>query len=163
MGCVTATRHLQKAIDDCARAAFRGQPEVYARYFPTVGTSIGTVKAVVGKGQHFERGEALLVMDDILEQLTAQPGDWIGMKMAKNVTFNYVWLNFGAKDVVDAGRVEVSKDGGSTWQTVALKMEEGLIHGHVDTEAGFNAVRWINTSDHQVVFKIVRFNVDIVK
>ena len=161
-GCVTATRHLQKAIDDCARDAFRGQPEVYARYFPTVGTSIGTVKAIVGKGQHFERGEALLVMDDILEQLSAQPGDWFGMKMAKNVTFNYVWLNFGAKDIVAAGRVEVSKDGGDTWQTVALKTEDGLIHGHVDTEAGFNAVRWINTSDRPVTFKIVRFNVDIV-
>ena len=161
-GCVTATRHLQKAIGDCARDAFRAQPEVYARYFPTVGTSIGTVKAVVGKGQHFERGEALLVMDDILEQLPAQPGDWFGMKMAKNVTFNYVWLNFGAKDIVAAGRVEVSKDGGDTWQTVALKTEDGLIHGHVDTEAGFNAVRWINTSNRPVVFKIVRFNVDIV-
>ena len=96
---------MQKAIDDCARAAFRGQPEVYARYFPTTGTSIGTVKAVAGKGQHFERGEALLVMDDILEQISAQPGDWFGMKMAKNVTFNYVWLNFGEKDIVAAGRV----------------------------------------------------------
>ncbi len=61
-----------------------------------------------------------------------------------------------------AGRVEISKDGGATWQAAALKTEGGLIHGHVDDEAGFNAVRWINVSDRQVVFKIVRFNVDIV-
>ena len=132
------------------------------RYFPTVGTSIGTLKAIAGKGQHFERGEALLVMDDIFEQISAQPGDWFGMKMAKNVTFNYVCLNFGEKDIVASGRVEVSKDGGDTWQTVDLKTEDGLIHGHVDTEAGFNAVRWMNTSDRPVTFKIVRFNVDIV-
>ena len=102
-------------------------------------------------------------MDDILEQMSAEPGDWCGMKMAKNVTFNYVWLNFGEKEVVDAGRVEVSKDGGATWQTVALKTEEGLIHGHVDTEAGFNAVRWVNASDRSITFKIRRFNVDLVK
>jgi hypothetical protein len=160
---VTATRHLQKAIDDCARVAFRGQPEVYARYFPTVGTSIGTVKAVEGKGQHFERGEALLVMDNIWEQLSAQPGDGFGMKMAKNVTFNYVWLNFDTADPVSRGRVEVSNDGGTTWQTVALTVEGGLVYGRVDGEAGFNAVRWINASDRPVSFKITRFNVDLAK
>lgn len=162
-GCVTATRHLQKAIDDCARAAFREQPEVYARYFPTVGASIGTVKAVEGKGQHFERGEALLVMDGIFEQLSAKPGDWFGMKMAKNVTFNYVWLNFEAEDAVSKGRVELSKDGGATWQSAELKIEGSLIHGHVGDDAGYNAVRWINASDGTVDFKIVRFNVDLAE
>ncbi len=163
MGCVTATRHLQKAIDDCARAAFRERPEVYARYFPVVGASTGTIKAVAGKSQHFERGESLLVVDEILEQISAQPGDWFGMKMAKDVTFNYVWLNFDTKDAVADGRVELSKDGGATWQKAELKIEGSLIHGHVDDEAGFNAVRWINASDRPVVFKIVRFNVDLVK
>ena len=163
MGCVTATRHLQKVIDDCAKESFRNQPDVYERYFPTVGTSIGTISAVAGKGQHFERGEALLVMDNILEQLTAKPGDWFGMKMAKNVTFKYVWLDFETPDAVANGRVEVSKDGGATWQSVPLEVDGKLIFGHVDANAGFNAVRWINSSDHQVVFKIVRFNVDIVQ
>ena len=163
MGCVTATRHLQKAIDDCARAAFRGKPEVYARYFPTVGTSIGTVKAIAGKGQHLEKGEALLVMDNILEQLSAQPGDWFGMKMSKNMTFSYIWLNFDTADAVTDGRVEVSKDGGATWQAVTLQTEGGLIHGHVNEDACFNAVRWINASDRKLGFKIIRFNVDLVK
>ena len=163
MGCVTATRHLQKVIDDCAKESFRNQPDVYARYFPTVGTSIGTISAVAGKGQHFERGEALLVMDNILEQLTAKPGDWFGMKMAKFVTFKYVWLDFETLDAVANGRVEVSKDGGATWQSVSLEVDGKLLFGHVDANAGFNAVRWINASDRPVVFKIVRFNVDIVK
>ena len=163
MGCVTATRHLQKVIDDCAKESFRNQPDVYARYFPTVGTSIGTISAVAGKGQHFERGEALLVMDNILEQLTAKPGDWFGMKMAKFVTFKYVWLDFETPDAVANGRVEVSKDGGATWQSVSLEVDGKLLFGHVDANAGFNAVRWINASDRPVVFKIVRFNVDIVQ
>ncbi|MBR4937825.1 MAG: beta-N-acetylglucosaminidase domain-containing protein, partial [Kiritimatiellae bacterium] len=52
-GCVTGTRHLQKAIDTCARESFRSSPETYERYFPTVGTTIGTVAGVAGKGQHF--------------------------------------------------------------------------------------------------------------
>jgi hypothetical protein len=136
---------------------------VYERYFPTVGTSIGTIPAVAGKGQHFERDEALLVMDSILEQLTAKPGDWFGMKMAKNVTFKYVWLDFETPNVVANGRVEVSKDGGATWQTVTLEVNGKLICGHVDANAGFNAVRWINVSDRPVSFKITRFNVDLAK
>ena len=90
MGCVTGTRHLQKAIDTCARESFKGKREVYERYFPVVGASIGTIAAIAGKGQHFERGESLIVMDNILEQVTAKGGDWFGMKMAKNVIFNYV-------------------------------------------------------------------------
>jgi len=163
MGCVTATRHLQKAIDDCARAAFREQPEVYARYFPVVGTSIGTIEAIAKTGQHFERGEALLVLDGILEQLSAKPGDWFGMKMAKNVTFKYIWLNFDTTDAVANGRVEVSKDGGATWQRATLDIDRSLILGSVDANAGFNAVRWVNASDRPIVFKIVRFNVDIVE
>ena len=163
MGCVTATRHLQKAIDDCAREAFRGKPEVYARYFPTLGTSIGTIKAIAGKGQHFEKGESLLVMDDILEQLSAQPGDWFGMKISKNMAISYIWLNFDTADAVTDGRVEVSKDGGDTWQAVTLQTEGGLVHGHVNEDACFNAVRWINASDHKLGFKIIRFNVDLAK
>ena len=163
-GCVTATRHLQKAIDDCARAAFRERPEVYARYFPTVGTSIGTVKAIAGKGQHFERGELLLVMDTILEQMQAKVGDWFGMKMAKNVTFNYIWLHFDSPKPAEDGRVEVSKDGGTTWQDVKLESDgRGLLYGRVDGAAGFNAVRWINVSGRPIDFKITRFNVDLVK
>ena len=163
MGCVTATRHLQKAIDDCAREAFRGKPEVYARYFPTLGTSIGTIKAIAGKGQHFEKGESLLVMDDILEQLSAQPGDWFGMKISKNMAISYIWLNFDTADAVTDGRVEVSKDGGDTWQAATLQTEGGLVHGHVNEDACFNAVRWINASDHKLGFKIIRFNVDLAK
>ena len=85
------------------------------------------------------------------------------MKMAKNVTFKYVWLNFETADAVANGRVEVSKDGGATWQTAALEVDGKLLFGHVDANAGFNAVRWLNTSDRTVDFKIVRFNVDIVK
>ena len=163
MGCVTATRHLQKAIDDCAKKAFGDKPEVLANYFPTLGTSIGTIAAIAGKGQHFERGEKLLVLDGILEQLSASPGDWFGMKMSKKATFNYIWLNFDTADAVANGRVEVSKDGGATWQTIALTVEGSLIHGSVDGQAGFNAVRWINASESSINFKITRFNVDLVK
>ena len=162
-GCVTATRHLQKAIDECARAAFREQPEVYARYFPATGVSIGTIKAVEGKGQHFERGEKLLVMDGILEQLSARPGDWFGMKMAKNATFNYVWLHFETDDAVKQGRVELSNDGGATWRKADLKIEGGLVHGHVSDTARYNAVRWLNASGATVDFKIKRFNVDLAE
>ena len=136
---------------------------MYERYFPVVGASIGTIAAIAGKGQHFERGESLIVMDNILEQVTAKGGDWFGMKMAKNVIFNYVWLNFESKGAVAAGQVELSKDGGKTWQKVDLSVEESLIHGHVAPENGYNAVRWINRSDSPVVFKIVRFNVDVAK
>jgi hypothetical protein len=32
----------------------------------------------------------------------------------------------------------------------------------VNADAGYNAVRWINSSDRNVNFKIVRFNVDLV-
>jgi hypothetical protein len=163
MGCVTGTRHLQKAIDTCARESFKEKKEVYERYFPVVGTTVGTIAAIAGKGQHFERGESLIVVDEILEQVTAKSGDWFGMKMAKNVTFNYVWLNFGAKDAVDAGQVELSKDGGKTWSRVDLSVDGGLIYGHVASEAKYNAVRWINKSEDEVIFKIVRFNVDVVK
>ena len=163
VGCVTATRHFQKIIDDCAKAAFRSRMEVYERYFPTVGTSIGTLPAIAKTGQHFENDDALLVLDGVLEQQSAKPGDWFGMKMAKNVTFKYVWLNFETADAVANGRVEVSKDGGATWQTAALEVDGKLLFGHVDANAGFNAVRWLNTSDRTVDFKIVRFNVDIVK
>ena len=85
------------------------------------------------------------------------------MKMSKKATFNYIWLNFDTADAVANGRVEVSKDGGATWQAIALTVEGSLIHGSVDGQAGFNAVRWINASDRPVVFKIVRFNVDIVQ
>ena len=134
-----------------------------ANYFPTLGTTIGTIAAIAGKGQHFERGEKLVVLDSILEQLSAKPGDWFGMKMSKKATFNYIWLNFDSKDAVANGRVEVSKDGGSTWQAVALAVEGSLVHGRVDGRAGFNAVRWINASDRPVVFKIVRFNVDLAE
>ena len=81
----------------------------------------------------------------------------IEMAKARNVR-----VVLGAETGETGGRVEISKDGGATWQTAALKTEGGLIHGHVDDEAGFNAVRWINSSDRQVTFKIVRFNVDIV-
>ena len=163
MGCVTATRHLQKAIDDCAKNSFRDKPEVLADYFPSLGVTIGTIPAVAGKGQHFERGERLVVLDGILEQLTAKPGDWFGMKMAKNATFNYVWLNFESEDAVAKGRVELSKDGGTTWQSFELKVEGSLIHGHVGDDAGYNAVRWINASGDAVDFKIVRFNVDLAE
>ena len=145
-GCVTATRHLQKAIDDCARVAFRGQPEVYARYFPTVGTSIGTVKAVEGKGQHFERGEALLVMDNIYLD-----------------RFHKVSRREPCPVCGHADWCVVSNDGGTTWQTIALTVEGGLVYGRVDGVAGFNAVRWINASDRPVSFKITRFNVDLAK
>ena len=163
MGCVTGTRHLQKAIDTCARESFKEKKDVYERYFPVVGTTVGTIAAIAGKGQHFERGESLIVVDEILEQVTAKSGDWFGMKMAKNVTFNYVWLNFGAKDAVDAGQIELSKDGGKTWSRVDLSVDGGLIYGHVASEAKYNAVRWINKSEGEVIFKIVRFNVDVVK
>jgi len=163
-GCVTATRHLQKAIDDCAKAAFRERPDVYARYFPTLGTTIGTIPVLAAKGQHFERGEKLLVLDSILEQLSARPGDWFGMKMAKAATFNYIWLHFDTTEAVTNGRVEVSKDGGNTWQNVQLETDgRGLLYGRVAAEAGFNAVRWINTSDRPVHFKITRFNVDLAE
>jgi hypothetical protein len=83
--------------------------------------------------------------------------------MAKNVTFNYVWLNFEAEDAVSKGRVELSKDGGATWQSAELKIEGSLIHGHVGDDTGYNAVRWINASDGPVDFKIVRFNVDLAE
>ena len=162
-GCVTGTRHLQKAIDTCARESFRSQPDTYERYFPTVGTSIGTMAAIAGKGQHFERGESLIVLDDVLEQITAKPGDWFGMKMAKFVTFNYIWLHFDTKDAVSAGAVEVSKDGGNTWKKADLAIEGSLIHGHQASEEGYNAVRWINKSDRPVGFKITRFNIDVAK
>ena len=162
-GCVTGTRHLQKAIDTCARESFRSSPETYERYFPTVGTTIGTVAGVAGKGQHFEKGESLIVLDEILEQMSAGPGDWFGLKMAKFVTFNYIWLNFETKDAVAAGHVEVSKDFGKTWQKIDLTVEGSLVHGSLDSAAGYNAVRWINRSERPVVFKIVRFNVDVVK
>jgi hypothetical protein len=163
MGCVTGTRHLQKAIDTCARESFKEKKDVYERYFPAVGTTVGTIAAVAGKGQHFERGESLIVVDEIFEQITAKSGDWFGMKMAKNVTFNYIWLNFGAKEAVEAGRVEVSNDGGSTWKDVSLSVDGGLIYGPVDAEAKYNAVRWKNTSDRDVTFKIIRFNIDVAK
>jgi len=162
MGCLTATRNLQKAIDTCAKEAFRGKTEVLGRYFPTLGTSIGTIEAVAKAGQHFERGEALLVLDNILEQMTAKPGDWFGMKMAAKATFKYIWLNFDTVDAVKNGRVEVSKDGGATWQGVTLNVEGSLLLGNVNADAGYNAVRWINSSDRNVNFKIVRFNVDLV-
>ena len=161
MGCVTGTRHLQKAIDTCARESFKDKRDVYERYFPAVGTTVGTITAIAGKGQHFERGESLIVMDNILEQLTAKPADWFGMKMAKNVTFNYVWLNFEDNGAVVDGQVELSKDGGNTWQKVDLTTEGSLIHGHVASEARYNAVRWINKSNRPVSFKILRFNVDV--
>ena len=103
------------------------------------------------------------MVDDILEQVTAKCGDWFGMKMAKNVTFNYVWLNFEDKGAVAAGQIELSKDGGKTWQKAELAVEGSLVHGHVASEAGYNAVRWINMSGSEVMFKIIRFNVDVVK
>ncbi|MBO7167029.1 MAG: beta-N-acetylglucosaminidase domain-containing protein [Kiritimatiellae bacterium] len=163
MGCVTATRHLQKAIDTCAKESFKSTPSVYERYFPTVGSSIGTIKAVAAKGQHFEKGESLIVLDEILEQLTANPGDWFGMKMSKYVKFNYVWLNFDSPEALDGGVVEISKDGGTTWQKAPLTREGSLMYGPLDAEAGYNAVRWRNTSNKKIVFKIVRFNIDVVK
>ena len=62
-----------------------------------------------------------------------------------------------------AGHVEVSKDLGKTWQKIDLTVEGSLVHGSLDSAAGYNAVRWINRSERPVVFKIVRFNVDVVK
>ena len=162
-GCVTGTRHLQKAIDTCAKDAFKTNPETYERYFPTLGTTIGNIAGIVGKGQHFEKGESLIVLDDILEQKIAKPGDWFGLKMAKFVKFNYIWLNFDTKDAVAAGQVEVSKDFGETWQKIDLTVEGPLVHGSLDSAAGYNAVRWINKSNHPLSFKIIRFNVDVVK
>ena len=69
----------------------------------------------------------------------------------------------GTASVVANGRVEVSKDCGATWQAATLEVNGKLLFGRVDANAGFNAVRWINVSNRPVVFKIVRFNVDIVQ
>lgn len=162
MGCVTATRHLQKAIDDCAKAAFRDKPGFLDNYFPALGTSIGTIPAIAGRSQHFERGETLLVMDEILERISARPGDWFGMKMSKNAVFNYIWLHFDSVDAATKGCVEVSRDGGETWQQIQLESDGlGLLYGRVDARECFNAVRWINVSGGPVDFKIRRFNVDL--
>ena len=163
VGCLTGTRHLQSAIDSCARAAFRGKPNVLERYFRPTGSTIGTIEAVNGKDLHHERGGALLVLDPVFEQLTAQPDDWFGFKLPNGTTFKYVWLAFDTPDAVANGRIDVSNDGGRTWRCTSLEATKCLFKGNVDETAGFNAVRWANASGRPVDFKIVRFNVDLAR
>ena len=96
--------------------------------------------------------------------------DWEGFAAAVNATYNRPdredVMRILSSDKSNAAKKEAFKklDGGRTWQDVQLETDgRGLLYGRVAAEAGFNAVRWINTSGRPVHFKITRFNVDLAE
>lgn len=121
--------------------------------------AISTVKAIKkpiatreGKFIHFQK---------VMEQTTIAPKEFFGLIVPKTARVNYIHARFDSDKPAEQGRIELSKDFGNTWQAFTTENKGADMQARLKVEDGWNAARYINTSDKPVTLKINQFKFDV--
>ncbi len=159
--CYVATTVIQPEIDALAKDMLRSRADLYFRYFPVIGETVGNIANLKGASLHGERQNRLVVMDDVREQITAKPGEWFGIKIPDDSAISWVWANFDT-DEVSKGKIFLSTDGEHWVDSKEKTNGNGLYSFKVDKAWKYHYAVWVNTSKTETItFKIKRYNVDL--
>lgn len=97
------------------------------------------------------------------EPKTVNPGDWFGIRLPDGVPCVWVHFKLHTTEVLQRGRLQLSKDGGNTWgERATVRHGKGEMEiRHIRAEDGINAARFINLSDKPITVTLEQVKVDV--
>ena len=92
-----------------------------------------------------------------------KPNEWFGIRLPNGVTATWVHFILDNAEIAKIGRLQVSTDGGQTWQD-----RSNVFHSagqveirHIDPKDGINAARYINLSNQPITVTLNQVKVDV--
>lgn len=156
-------RELRPLVERLVKAELgRRYRERFGRDFDeTVGfAAFSTAKSL--EGLQVSRDGRFAGLVRVMEQREVAPGETFGLSVPESWPTDYFHARLGTGDAVEAGAIEISKDGKS-WQKLATSnnAEKGEFQTPLDPGAGWRFARYRNTSSRPVRVRIDLFKFDV--
>ena len=167
---VVATRVMVPFINAAGEHLYNGLWHEVAGCEPPKASPIAAYEFITNvpayKNLKVQRDGMYVRLPRIFETKTLKPGEYVGIRLPAGVTATWLHFILGNNEATARGRVQLSRDGGKTWDERSTVLRGNGKAGevevrHINPKDGINACRFINTSKQPLTLTFEQFKLDV--
>lgn len=165
----TASRVMKPFMNDCVKnlrtqlwkEITGSEPPEYSAPVYRLITNVDSLKSF-----QINRKGTYVMLQQILEPKTLNPGDWVGISLPAGVPVTWVHFILDNPDTAKQGKIQTSTDGGKSWSNASVVVSGNGKRGEIEVrnisqDRGINAARYLNTSTKPITVTFKQFKVDV--